>query len=235
MTETYYSGAYWGQRTGNLLEWSQKTYEFLSCLADIDALFMKWFRKAESFEAAHQEVAINISSIQNVIMQKTAKTTGEGITLGLWTYLGEDQSTSASLTLNIGHQQNSVVLGLPNPNKSKYADDLLSYSKMYKLFLCLVSIWNPETALLTSRQYRDSLYETYEDNLPKVGWLTLLKAEDEIFPEFSPPVEVKKLDKHRRIVVGMRERLTVGNSNHMTTMNSILLVLREQGLLQKLV
>ncbi len=74
MADSFYIGAYWGSRTQNIMEVTDKTFRTLQRLSEVDELFLNWYAGGNSRKQA-LERKLNYSDINNIkkVVKKSVK------------------------------------------------------------------------------------------------------------------------------------------------------------------
>jgi len=232
MTETYYAGAYWGQRQETVEACTDRAHRLLTCLAECHPPFREWRvvgrkqRLSAPFErepltklllAGRSRYDSNHQVIEDL-----------GFRLALWTPGGH--GGDAGLSFHCGCYSpavgNNCVLNLDLPIAAYDTATLLAMVE------CLIAAWEPEEAFIISREYRDRLLDQYGEDAAKVGWITYVRAAPERLRALLPPtVQIHPLDANASLVVITDETFTVDNPSHVATADAVRFILIEQGLL----
>ena len=244
MIESYYLGAYWGIRKESVEECAHRLAGFLQCLTECDPSFAHWFKKGESRkEALSFEINAGIATLQTLLLagqhradigQKIMENLG--FLIGLWNGASND-AESAGLMIQCGSYAprpgfNFCVINLPYGEIER--ERLLCVPVLEAVTKCVVSAWDPDWSVITSRQYQDKV-PLPPSNAPRMGWMLYLSSRRGEVPPLPSSTTVAQLGKQGTLVITTQERFTASNPSHVETANEIAKILAQAGLLGPLI
>ncbi len=240
MIESYYLGAYWGIRKESVEECAQRLAGFLMCLAECDPCFLHWFKKGKSRkEALTHKINPDVASLQILLLAGRHRTDighkvieDLGFLVGLWNGASTD-TESAGLTVTCGSYAprpgvNSCVINLPYGKTM--TERLLRVPVLKAVMECVVSAWDPDWSVITSRQYQDKV-PLPPSNAPRMGWLLYLSSRRGEVPPLPSSTTVERLGKQGTLVITTQERFTASNPRHVEMAAQVTEELGRAGLL----
>ena len=236
MTETYYFGAYWGQRQETIEACTDRAHRFLSCLAECHPTFREW-RVGWRAVSRRQKLSIpyDREALTQLLLAGRSRSDSDnqviedlGFRLGLWT--PDTQGDGTALSLHCGSYSpavgNSCVLNLFSHIEAYSTPALIAIAT------CLVVEWKPEKAFVISREYRERILDQYGENAALVGWITYVQAKSNRLQALLPPsVQIHSLDENACLVVLTDEIFTVENQSHVAKADLVRSILIEEGLI----
>jgi hypothetical protein len=241
MTVSFYVGAYWKDRQQTLREYIAESKRFLARLRELHPVFLKlmsWGRTLDSgvallpdlsnldellFHRAPDEEALFLPSAPDG--SPTLDSTCEiGFSTSYAT--GQDaKSTSVSITAGTASPwlNNSVVIKLPVGN------ELAEYGFLRQLLKVTVEIWAPQTAVVSSNAFNQTL-TGMNLKLPIVGWMNWLA--DTAARDVLPAGVQSEPLAGGLLVTTTRELLSPESPDHVATARKIRDALQEHGFLR---
>jgi immunity protein 52 of polymorphic toxin system len=240
LIESYYIDAYWGTRKESVEECTHRLAGFLMCLAECDPCFARWFKLGQSRqEALKDEIKLDVATLQTLLLAGRSRTDiGQkimenlGFLIGLWNGASND-AESAGLMIRCGSYAprpgfNSCVINLPYGETER--ERLLRVPVLKAVMECMVSAWDPDWSVLTSRQYQDKV-PLPPSNAPRMGWILYLSSRRGQVPPLPSSTTVVRLGNQGTLVITTQERFTALNPSHVETASQIAKILAQAGLL----
>jgi hypothetical protein len=240
MTESYYLGAYWGIRKELVKPCAHRLAGFMICLAECDPCFTRWFKLGQSRqEALKDEIKPDVATQQSLLLAERNRTDighkiieDLGFLIGLWNGSSND-AESAGLMIRCGSYAphpgfNSCVINLPYGETVR--ERLLHVPVLKTVMECVVSAWDPDWSVITSRQYQD-MVPFPPSNSPRIGWILYLSSRRGEVPPLPSSTTVVRLEKQGTLVITTQERFTASKPSHVETENQIAKILAQARLL----
>jgi hypothetical protein len=177
--ESFYLGAYWGNRRESALQCGERLARCVARLGGVDAVLGGWFRRARSKAAARTPVDLDPESLGGLFAQGRDRrdVDGEvieelGFSVGLWNRAtpAVGLSATAGAYPSFPGVVNSFLLEFPPPEGE--ALRLYEPGAAQAIFDAVVEAWEPAWATWTSNSLRDA--QDAAPREPVVGWLTYL-------------------------------------------------------------
>lgn len=179
LDESLYLGAYWGDRAEDADSCAERLARCLSAMASVSADLSGWRPKGRSRSEALASPAVAAVDLIGLLEAGVNRRDSDGSVmpeLGMrWSAWNGNTAFAASVSVTCGACAteagvlNSFVLKLPEATRPG-AEGV--YSAADELLAGVVEAWEPEWAVLTSHELRESL--GLDAGQPVVGWLTYL-------------------------------------------------------------
>lgn len=179
LDEPLYLGAYWGDRAEDADSCAERLAHCLSAMASVSAQLSGWRSKGRSRSEALASPVVAPVDLIGLLEAGVNRRDSDGSVipeLGMrWSAWNGNTAFAASVSVTCGACAaqggvlNSFVLKLPEASRPG-AEDV--YGAAEELLAGVVEAWEPEWAVLTSHELRESL--GLEAGQPVVGWLTYL-------------------------------------------------------------
>lgn len=177
LDEPLYLGAYWGGRPEDSQTCANRLTQCLSAIASVSPSLSRWKPKGRSESVALAAPFTESSELQKQLQSGVNRRDFDGSAipeLGMrWSSWNGDTTLTAAITVTCGADAatsgilNSFVLKLPE-FAANGASEIFGAAE--SLMTGVVEAWEPDWAVLTSHQLRESIY--LEPDQPTVGWLT---------------------------------------------------------------
>lgn len=187
------------------------------CLAECDPCFTRWFKLGRSHqEALKDEIKPDIPTLQTLLLAGQHRTDiGQKIMdqlsflIGLWNGASNDEE-SIGLMIQCGGyairpEFNFCKINLPYGETER--ERLLHVPVLRALMKCVVSAWEPDWSVITSRQYQDKV-PLPSSNAPSMGWILYLSNRRGEVPPLPSSTTVERLGKQGTLVITTQERFT---------------------------
>ena len=178
MTDTFYIGAYWYQRKQLLDEIIEPSIATLKGLQEFDDQFGNLYELGRSRKhALERKISITPEYIRKLYLKNVKKNDLDvsgyntiGFRLSAWTGHQDYESSKISLNVGINSEKfvNRCLISIPSEGIAR--GRLLQIKKVKQTFDLIIEIWNPDYAVLTSRDLLEAL-----DIMNEVGWVTYVK------------------------------------------------------------
>jgi len=202
MDDVFYLGAYWGSRPENLYQISNKIYQTLMSLRQLDIQFGNWYERGMTKkQALEKKISLTPEYIETLCLKgiKRSELNDKGFVelgflVGLWSGHADDYESS-SISFNVGGKfdtdslSNCCVIDFPARGEAR--ERLLQLEKVKETILMLVGEWNPDYAILSSRELRDKLNVGNE-----IGWVTYRKTVSNNLKNSNKIIQEKMGDGH---------------------------------------
>mgnify|MGYP001767594193 CR=1 FL=1 len=238
--DSYYVGAYWGNREESAERCAARLGRWLSALAGFDPAFRRWFRKARSRrEALKHEVLVDPIGLVDLIRGGRTKddTGGEipelGFGVSFWN--GESGDRSAGMSIRCGGYASSEQAWLPNacivdlPSRGDGPTQAMTGTALVELMRILGDCWDPDWASAVSRLYQQ-LRPVPPIGAPEVGWATYFSERRGPIPVLPPLAKSTPLSAGT-VVILTEEPFTTTNPVHLSVASEVEEGLRRAGLL----
>jgi hypothetical protein len=243
LVDTYYIGAYWGDRGESVDVCARRAARLLAGLAACDGMFARWYEKGRSrSDALSREVGASEGALRDLLLSGRNRKDADGgvierlgFGLSLWT--GGEDGESADLMIKCGLHaatpglMNSCVIGLPH--KGDAADRLLRVEPLLKILKAVVETWEPDWAVVNSRNFREKISRAFRKvaRQPAVGWMLYLSARQGLIPTLPGPSSVTSLGAGSLIVL-TEDRLTASRPDHLNIAEGVRTLLDRAGVLE---
>lgn len=187
--DSFYIGAYWNGRNGQLKNVVSNTVKTLQKLSEVDEQFLNWYEGGSTRkEALENKVSINAESIEKLYRSELKDTEIDkdgyslnGFSLILWS--GHEDDESSSISFRDGEASdligNCCVISFPAEGNAR--ERLLKLSAIKSLVAILTEIWNPDGVVLISKKLKQLL-----GTINEVGWVTFIHQ-----PQITPNISSK--------------------------------------------
>jgi hypothetical protein len=234
MTETYYAGAYWGDRQESAVECARRAENFFRLLSRCDSIYMRWFEKASTRKKALQ---LQFEPTQETFLHFFSKKKYQGVEgfrFGAWT--GHEPGHGGMVSLTCGSSAESFcnVCLLSLPSEEPTSGRVLTAPMLVEVMLSLVLAWEPDWAVVTSDELRDMVAPGGEPDT-FVGWVTYLSHRRGEVPLLPEPVRVEQVDRKGTLILLSPERLSATNPEHEALARRVQDILLASGLLKPIV
>lgn len=179
LDEPLYLGAYWSDRAEDASSCAERLARCLSAMVSVSAYLSGWRPKGRSQSEALASPAVAPTDLIGLLEAGLNRRDVDGSVipeLGMrWSAWNGNTALPASFSVTCGACAtqsgvlNSFVLKLPEATRPG-AEDI--YGAADELLAGVVEAWEPEWAVLTSHELRESL--GLDVGQPVVGWLTYL-------------------------------------------------------------
>ncbi len=150
------TGAYWAARRESKQDASARIASFLSTISLHDPLFSKWFLQARTKSSSlRSQFSLESATVFEAMKSNRRDASGDsmpelGFSLGLWN--GGDVAFSARVGAYSSRVGNAVVLSFGGTSQ-------LDDTAWMGLLKALIAAFDPDHAVVTSREYLDRLDE----------------------------------------------------------------------------
>lgn len=177
--ESYYVGAYWGDRRESAVECARRLSDCLAALAKLDPLLSSWRHRGRSKAAAQAPVEMHIDALERLLLdgrnrRDTDRSVIEelGFRVGIWNGREPMIGLSASVGKDTGAPglMNSFLLELPAPSGD--AARLYDHPVALSIVEAIAASWEPDWATWASNSLRHA--QDAPARTPVVGWMTFL-------------------------------------------------------------
>lgn len=239
MTDSFYLGAYWGDRRCTAEECGKRAALCLRQLACNDEVFGHWYKKGRSrSDALRSEVAADTAELTDLFLAGVNRTDIGGSVVerlgfraAIWNGAPPQEAVSIAFTCgcHAGNPGlvNSCVLDLPEDGPA--AERVLCKQALISLMSAVVSSWDPDWAAVLSRRYREQLGAHTRG--PIVGWLFYMSHRLGVPPALPSPAQLVPLADHGSLIVVSPGRFSVDDSDHLQAIELVNQALAEAGLL----
>jgi hypothetical protein len=237
MGETYYIGAYWGERREDAEACARRTAALVQSLMPMDPLFASWFRSAKSRkQALQQPLELELSSLQQHIQRKIMRDSRRkpmedlGFRVGLWN--GYQGGNDAWLQVACGGYSewvgNRCVLNAPY--KGPGSERALTTPFQVAALRAIATAWEPDWGVAMSHD----LWDIIKEKCPnvRVGWVTYLSRRLGRVPPLPAPVRIEPVEDKGALVILTPERFTASNPEHVALAERVRELLDRAGLLK---
>jgi len=240
MIESYYIGAYWGIRQESVEQCAHRLANFIQCLTECDSCFATWYKTGESRKKAFTfEVNSDIATLKALLLSGQHHTDfGQkimenlGFLISLWNGASNDEE-SAGLMIQCGSyapRPGFNFCEIKMPYGETESQRLLRVPVLMALMKCVVSAWDPNWSVITSRQYQD-MVPPRPSNAPRMGWLLYLSSRRGKVPSLTLPSRVVSIGTQGSMVITTDERFTANNPRHIELAKQVTEELDRSGLL----
>lgn len=238
--DTFYLGAYWGDRQENLEVCTERLTACLSQLYNCDEVFQQWFEKGYSRkQALKRKVSIEPEVLRKLLDKgRNRADIGShiiedlGFGISLWNGMPEDNgemSIGVCCGLYAGHPGllNRFVVNLPE--EGMVAKRVLNPEVLEKVIVAVVGAWEPDWAIITPRSLRD-LFEV-SPRTPYFSWFLFLSQKRGVVPPLPLPSRTISLEGIGTIIVITDERFDTARKEHLKIVKKVYKILKKSGLL----
>jgi len=238
MSDAYFVGAYWGNRSEDPNACAEHTAKLLRALAMRDEVFGQWFLKGRSQGAALASRIKDAHDLRRAFEGGANRRDidgsairGLGRRVGLWN--GRSDS-ACSLAIKCGGNLSAPQQWIPNscvltmPEERPAADRLANVDELLSILGDMISAFDPDWAVVDSVRS----HHTSPAGTPTIGWITYLS---DLKPEFSDlpnGVRVTPLGRGAAIVV-TTARFEPSNQEHVTLAEELQRTLAARGVLSR--
>lgn len=176
--EPVYLGAYWGDRPESAVVCGDRLARCLSLMTSVSSYLSGWRPKGQTESDALSSASIDGSDLVGLLEAGVNRRDADGtpiLELGFrWAAWNGDAGMPVSISLTCGASMaragvsNAFVLNLPKLSQSG-AEEI--YDDMERLLWAVVEAWDPDSAVVTSHELRESVGL---EARPTAGWLTYL-------------------------------------------------------------
>jgi Immunity protein 52 len=227
--ETYFIGAYWGDRKESVDACTDHVVRCLSALAKCDPAFSRWYRLGGSRkEAMERRFDVTQGAVKQLLLAgRNRRDIGKeviedlGFRISLWN--GEEDAQDASFSaesgLSAGNPNlcNSCVINLPSEGPP--SERLLRVEALLCLMRAVVDGFDPDWATVMP----DSLLQRIRlvPNRPTPGWLFYIS--NRLFPGVNIPntVRVVNVASQGQIAIITEDRFTSQNRDHLRARDAV--------------
>ena len=236
MRETYYAGSYWGSRKESAEESARRAETFFQLLSQCDPIYSRWFEQANSLKKALQlQFEPTSETFLRFFKSRKYNEGAFGFGFSAWTGHEEDEH-GGMVMLSCGSAvtppSNNCLLYLPKEEPG--TERVLTPFTLAKVLRAMVMAWEPDWAVVTSDDLRDTLSETSRAGT-FVGWWTYVSRSRGEVPPLPEPVRVQPVEDKGTLVLLTPERLTASNPNHVALARRVQDVLLARGMLEPVV
>jgi len=240
--ETFYLGAYWGDREEDLDSCAVRLTNFLKGLRDCDEIFHRWFKTGWSRkEALANEMPVEFDKLRELLDKEGKHRTDIGsrvmedlgFSVCLWN--GRDPNNGAvGLSVSCGSYaghpgiMNSCVINLPN--EGSVVERVISSVVLEKMLCITARCWEPNCGLVTGDTLRD-MFEVAE-RTPYYAWVFFLSKRRGEVPKLPEPSRKKVLDGLGTIVVVTDDRFDTKRKEHIKAVKRVYRILKKAKLLE---
>lgn len=230
--ESYSLGGYWGSRREPIDVCIQRTYHFLTILAQCDPLFARWYRPIWSEEEPRHQILLTETAVRDLIVggQERRDDDGRiveewGVRVGLWNGgMGDD---AIHLSIRCGNQRaqarNGCSLRLHSlePRPGSHLADVATLTAVLE---AVIDAWNPDWGSVDALDYIQQ-HPQGSDELFMTGWITYLSPRFDSIPVLPDSVRVEPLRDGTLIVI-TDEVFSPSNTSHLDTITRTRALLR---------
>jgi Immunity protein 52 len=198
--ETYFLGAYWGDRKESVEQCTGRVVACVSALGKCDPAFSRWFSGGRSRkEALEREVHITPETVKELLLRgRNRKDIGGeviedlGFSMSLWN--GGEHCQGVGLRVQCGAYTGNPNLGnscvVELPSEGSPSERLLTVNTLLCLMRAVAESFDPDWATVIP----DSLVRTmkFVPSKPTPGWL--FYAANRVLPSVLIPPAVRAVD-----------------------------------------
>jgi len=233
MNETYYAASYWLARPESAEACARRAEQFFHLLGRCDPAWTLWYETADSWEEARDRPFSTDAAHFQQLFSREEHHFGDRFSFGLWT--GDNLHETSSVDGSCG----TSSLRLPSRcllephDVGAVGERMLSAPVMTEVTRAMALAWDPEWAVATSRQHRDSVTESAELGT-FVGWVMYFSRLRGPVPPLPAPVRIEPVDDKGTLVILTPERFTAANPEHVALAARVHELLNRAGLLRPL-
>lgn len=236
--DSYYAGAYWSPRKESPEECARRAVVFLNSLAACDPLLAHWnsIPKPRGRGLKTPIMPPDVTSLTEAFRRGVNREPGgpaiEHLGLTVGAYNDGARQDHASLSMRCGSYgegtSNACVLNLPSEGAN--ADRVLTHSVLSGVVRSMAVAWDPDWAVATSSNHRDTLSEKGKAGT-FAGWVTYLSRRRGTVPPLPVPVRIEPVEDRGALVILTPERLTA-SPEHVEIGRHVGELLARAGLMQ---
>lgn len=231
MIETYYAASYWLARPESAEACACRAERFFHLLGRCDPAWTRWYETADSLEEARKRrFTTDATNFQKLFGEKENRI-GDGFTFWLWT--GDNLNETSQVNGRCG----SSSLRIPSNCVLKPYDEgligerVLTAPVMAEVVRAMALAWDPEWAVATSEQHRDSSTGSADPDT-FVGWVMYFSRLRGTVPPLPAPVRIEPVEDKGTLVILSPERFTVSNPEHVALAARVHELLSRAGMLR---
>jgi len=237
--ETYYVGVYWGARQETAAACAHRASRFFQSLAACAPSFQQWYLPARGRSTPGTPGlplrANDLQALEAVMLEGRHFTDSGhhvieelGFTLTAW----NSRKHASDMTLSCGssspHVGNACVMSFPS--QGEVFERLVSTPLLTQVLSCMVSAWEPEWGVATSRILRELVSPPHSKALFP-GWLTYFSRRRGTVPPLPVPARIAPMGNEGTLITLSDERLTASNPEHRNLLTRLHHLLDRTGLL----
>ena len=233
MIETYYMASYWLARSEPAKACARRAERFFQLLAQCDPIWTRWYETANSFEEARKLQFTTSAANFEKLFEREESHFVDRFSFHLWA--GENQEETSSIDGSCGSASPvppSLCLLRPY-DEGAVGERIVSAPVMTEVVRAMVLAWDPEWAVATSREHRDSVTESAELGT-FVGWVMYFSRLRGAVPPLPAPVRIEPVEDKGTLVILTPERFTASNPEHVALAARVHELLNRAGLLRPL-
>lgn len=236
MTESYYAGVYWGRRQESAGECARRVELFFRLLAHCHPSYARWYEQQDSEET---EAPLHFEPSRETFVRffekEEYRSDGGGFRFGAWTGHPEQDQGGMVLIFCGAHAQgssNHVILYFPEEMAG--SERMLTSQVLAGVMRAMALAWEPDWGAIVSGDFRDSISEQGAAGT-FVGWVTYFSRRRGELPGLPGPVRVEPVDEKGSLLILTPDRLTSSNPEHLALGRRVQELLKERGLLRRVV
>jgi len=241
ITESYYVGAYWGDRRESIDDCSNRLFNCLLKLRNCDEIFRNWYRTGCSRkQALERKIPIDTLNLRKLLDKygRHATDIGNktiedlGYCINIWN--GESMergevglSISCGLHSELSELVNCCVINLPYEGLS--LERIVKSDMFVKILSSVVSSWEPDWAVATPESVRDLFKVPHRS--PYYGWVLYLSERRGKVPFLPYPSRIVPIENFGNIIVINDARFDSSRKDHIKLIEKVYHILKKVGLL----
>jgi Immunity protein 52 len=237
MSERYYVGAYWACRPESAHQCARRAETFFRLLSACHPDYARWYEKSTSVKRALQfPFEPTFDTFVRFFGRKKYQLDEDGFIFGTWTGHVPVNQAGGMVTLVCGSlaesAPNNVLLYFPMEGPG--LERLLTLPVLTGVLRAMAQAWEPDWAVAVSDDFRDRLpLQGNADTF--VGWLTYFSRQRGEVPTLPEPVRVEPVEDKGSLVILGPEPLSAANPEHVARGLHVQQVLKERGLLKRII
>lgn len=236
MTETYYAGVYWGRRQESAEECARRAELFFRLLAECHPSYARWYEQQDSEDTEAQlQLDPSCETFTRFFGSEEYRSDGGGFRFGAWTgHAEQDQGGMVLLFCGAHAEGSSNHLVLYFPEEGAGGERMLTVPVLAGVMRAMALAWEPDWGVIVSGDFRDSISERGAVGT-FIGWMTYFAHQRGELPNLPNPVQVEPVEDKGSILILTPDRLSASNPEHLRLGRRIQEVLKERGLLRRVV
>jgi hypothetical protein len=170
-----YIGGYWSGRAEPKESCIRRAHEYFTRLAAYDDAFAKWFKTGNTIkEALSYAIGTDPESLRKELKSEHYGPGDETQSLYAWNGELFGQGVVCDLYCGGAAPWTPSAALLQLPTRGPPFERLCSLKSLDALIRMTIEVWEPENAVASSDELRDSIFSEDEPGRPFIGWITYL-------------------------------------------------------------
>ncbi|QRN96071.1 immunity 52 family protein [Archangium violaceum] len=236
MTESYYAGVYWGRRQESAEECARRAELFFRLLAQCHPSYSHWYEQQDSEDTeARLQFEPSRETFMHFFGKEEYRSDGGGFRFGAWTgHAEQDQGGMVLIFCGAHAEGSSNHLILYFPEETAGSERMLTSPVLAGVMRAMALAWEPDWGVIVSGDFRDSIAEQGAAGT-FVGWMTYFSRQRGELPGLPKPVRVEPVDDKGSLLVLTPDRPGPSNPEHLALGRRVQALLKERGLLERVV